>query len=270
MSQIDKMECITRFNATDEIATSTTLAHGEVVCFSTRSPSKLTPNEDALAVIPVNEDTTVLVVADGLGGMPRGEQASKTVIECLIESLDDKKISIREAILNGIDNANREIMFSKSGSGTTVSIAELTGNKLRTYHAGDSLILLTTSHGNIRHQSLSHSPIGYALVCGAINSETAMLHPERNLISNYVGCADMHINIGPIVELAPLDTLILSSDGLSDNLYENEICEYIRKGDMLDRVNEMVSQCRENMIEPLSDRRCHPDDLTLISFRQHN
>ncbi len=270
MSKTNIMDTITRFNATDEEAISSTLAHGEVACFSVRSPAKDTPNEDALAVISVDEDTTVLVVADGLGGMPAGEQASQTVVECLIESLQDKNISIREAILNGIDNANHEIMFGKTGSGTTVSIAELAGNKLRTYHAGDSLILLMTSHGNIKYQSLSHSPIGYAVICGAINAETAMLHPERNLISNYVGCADMHINVGPIVELAPLDTLVLSSDGLSDNLYENEICEFIRKGPMLEGVNEMITQCRQNMLQPLSDRRPHPDDLTLISFRQHH
>jgi len=270
MSKSNQIDIITRFNASDEEAISSTLTHGEVACFSVRSPAKDTPNEDALAVIPVNEDTTVLVVADGLGGMPAGEQASQTVIECLIESLQDKKISIREAILSGIDNANSEIMFSKTGAGTTVSIAELSGNKLRTYHAGDSLILLTTSHGNIKHQALSHSPVAYAVICGAINTETAMLHPERNLISNYVGCADMHINVGPVIELAPQDTLILSSDGLSDNLYEDEICEYIRKGPMLEGVNEMITQCRQNMLRPHSDRRPHPDDLTLISFRQNH
>jgi serine/threonine protein phosphatase PrpC len=270
MSTSTEKKIVTRFNATDEEAEAVALTNGEAVCFSTRSPNKDTANEDALGVIPVNDDTTVLVVADGMGGMPAGEQASQTVIECLIDSLKDTTVSVREAILNGIDNANQEIMDLKTGSGTTVSIAELSGNKLRTYHAGDSLILLTSSHGNIKHQSLSHSPIGYALVCGAINAENAMRHPERNLISNYVGCADMHINIGPVIELASQDTLILSSDALSDNLYEDEICEYIRKGPMLEGVGELIAACEKNMLEPLPDRRCHPDDLTLISFRQNN
>ncbi len=270
MNQSNDMKPLVRFDALDEEASSVMLTHGEVAYFSDRSPAKDSPNEDALGVIPVNEETTILVVADGLGGMPAGEQASQTVVECLIESLKNTDISIREAILNGIDDANQTILDLKTGSGTTVSIAELTGNKLRTYHAGDSLIILTTSHGNIKYQSLSHSPIGYALICGAINAENAMLHPERNLISNYVGCADMHINIGPIIELAPLDTLLLSSDGLSDNLYEDEICEYIRKGPMLEGINELIFNCQENMLEPLADRRCHPDDLTIISFRQNN
>jgi PPM family protein phosphatase len=270
MGNSKKMDIVTRFNATDEEAESISLIHGEAVCFSDRSPTKETPNEDALGIIPVDDETTVLVVADGMGGMPAGEQASQTVVECLIDSLSHIKSTIREAILDGIDDANQKILDLKTGSGTTVSIAELSGNTLRTYHAGDSLILLTTSHGNIKHQSISHSPIGYALICGAITTEGAMLHPERNLISNYVGCDDMHINIGPTVELASQDTLILSSDALSDNLYEDEICEYIRKGPMIDGINELIQQCKLNMLEPLVDRRCHPDDLTLISFRQNN
>ncbi len=265
----DTIKTITRFDATDSEPLAISINHGEIVCYSNRSPKKDTPNEDALGIIPVDEETTVLVVADGLGGMPAGEQASQIVVECLIASLKNTGVLVREAILNGIDEANKTILDMKTGAGTTVSIAELSGNKLRTYHAGDSLILLTTNHGNIKYQTLSHSPIGYAVICGALNQEQAMLHPERNLISNYVGCNDMHINIGPIIELAANDTVILSSDALSDNLYEEEICEFIRKGPLLEGVSELITQCNQNMKESLPDRRCHPDDFTLISFRQN-
>ncbi len=263
----DERKILTRFDAKDSEPLSVSINHGEVVCYSDRSPVKETPNEDALAVIPVGDKTTVLVVADGLGGMPAGEQASQIVVECLIDSLNDVVIQTREAILNGIDAANKQILDLKTGSGTTVSIAEINNTSLRTYHAGDSLILLTTNHGNVKYQTVSHSPIGYALVCGAIDKERAMRHPERNLISNYVGCNDMHINIGPFIELTSFDTLILTSDALSDNLYEDEICEIIRKGTLQEGVDKLIEECKHNMHEPLPDRLCHPDDLTLICFR---
>jgi len=265
----DKINIITRFNALDSEPLDASTSHGKIICYSNRSPKKDTANEDALAVIPVDDDSTILVVADGLGGMPAGEQASQIVVECLIASVSSTQSSLREAILNGIDEANKTILDMKTGAGSTVSVAELTGNKLRTYHAGDSLILLTTNHGNVKYQTLSHSPIGYAQMCGALDQEQAMRHPERNLISNYVGCNDMHINIGPIIELAADDTIILSSDALSDNLYEEEICDFIRKEPLLDGIKELIVQCNLNMEEPLSDRRCHPDDFTLISFRKN-
>jgi PPM family protein phosphatase len=260
-------EVITRFDARDEEANSASINHGEAIYFSDRSPTKDTPNEDALAIIPVDDETTVLVIADGLGGMTAGEQASKLVIESLINSLSDISICVREAILSGIDEANKQLLDLKIDSGTTVSIAEINGNKLRTYHAGDSLILLATGHGKAKYLALSHSPISYAVICGAIDAEKAMRHPERNLISNFVGSNDMHINIGPLIEISTFDTLILSSDAVSDNLYEDEICELIREDSLLEGINRLINNCKHNMHEPLPDRRCHPDDLTLISFR---
>ena len=261
------MEAITRFNALDKKAEAVELEHAEAVCFSTRSPTKMTPNEDSLAIIPVDEETTVLVVADGLGGMAAGEKASKLLVNCIIESLSNNVVSVRESILNGVDNANQQLVDSKQDSGTTVSIAEIKGNKLRTYHAGDSLILLSTGHAKPKYLAMSHSPISYAVACGAIDAEKAMCHPERNLISNYVGCLDMHINIGPLLELSKFDTLILSSDAVSDNLYDDEICDHISNESLLEGTEELIEQCKKNMKEPSPDRVCHPDDFTLITYR---
>lgn len=260
-------EIITRFDTRDKEAQSISTEHAEVIIFSARSPSKDTPNEDSLAIISVDNETTVLIVADGLGGMAAGEQASKLTIESVINCLENKNISIREAILNGIDEANKLLLRARKKSGTTISVAEIKGNTLRTYHAGDSLILLAANHGKVKYQALSHAPISYAVACGAIDLERAMLHPERNLISNFVGCNDMQISIGPATELSTLDTLILSSDAVSDNLYGDEIAELIRNESLLEGINQLINECQKNMHEPLPDRRCHPDDLTLIGFR---
>ncbi len=266
------LQHITVFDGRQDSAEQQSIDHGELVYFSTRSPTKETPNEDALGIVAVDNQTTVIIVADGMGGMPAGEQASRIIVKTLIAKLQDKQPQqlTRDAILNGIDTASAEIQALKTGAGSTVSVAEISGNHLRTYHAGDSLILLTSSHGNIKYLPMSHSPIGYALECGAIDQVPAMMHNERNLISNYVGSNDMFIHIGPIVELAPQDTVIIASDALSDNLYEQEISEFIRKGALLDSVNEMITACRKNMIETQPDRRCHPDDFTFVCFRQHS
>lgn len=261
------MDIITRFNATDEKAEVVELQNAEAVCFSTRSPAKMTPNEDSLAIVPVDKETTVLVVADGLGGMTAGEKASKLLINSIIESLERNSTSVREGILNGIDTANKELIETPQETGTTVSIAEIKGNTLRTYHAGDSLILLSAGHAKPKYLAMSHSPISYAVACGAINAEKAMCHPERNLISNYVGCLDMHINMGPLLELSRFDTLILSSDAVSDNLYDDEICEHISNSSLLEGTNQLIDECKKNMMEPSPDRVCHPDDFTLITYR---
>lgn len=263
---------ITRFDARDNEPQLVRLEHGEAACFSDISPIKQAANEDAAAIIPVDPDTTVLVVADGMGGMPAGEQASRIVVESLIHACQRKTAlqQTRDAVLNGIEAANQHILSLMPGSGSTVSVAEISGNRLRTCHAGDSLILLTGHDGSIRYLPMSHSPVGFALECGAIEQQTAMEHSERNLVSNYVGSHDMYIHIGPMIELAPRDTLIIASDGLSDNLYEQEISDLIHSGTMPDRLNEMIKSCRHNMLEIMPNRCCHPDDFSFTCFRQYS
>jgi PPM family protein phosphatase len=243
---------------------------GVVIAFSTRAINKETVNEDTLAIVPINNSTLVMAIADGLGGMPAGEQASKVVIQSLVKSLshiNQEDTSVREGILSGIEQANNEILKMKSGAATTLVIVEVSGTLLRTYHAGDSMIMLMGNKGKIKYSAIPHSPTGYALESGIINKSQAMLHEERHLISNYIGSPDMRLEIGPPIRLAPRDTLLLASDGLSDNLYDEEIVELCRKGNIFTCSRNLISECNKYMIQPVSDRVCHPDDMSFILFR---
>ena len=246
------------------------LTIGSVTFYSSPAPGKKTANEDALAIIPVNSDSVVLVVADGLGGLPAGEAASRIVINELVQSLKRASVNethIRGAILDGIELANKKILDMKSGSATTLAVAELQGRNVRTYHAGDSLIMLMGNRGSIKYSAIPHSPTGYALESGMIDESEAMQHEEKHLVSNCIGSSEMRVEIGPNIDLATRDTLILASDGLSDNLYDGEIVEAGRKGSLMNAANRLIKESRENMEHPKEDRMCHPDDLSFIIFR---
>jgi len=245
---------------------------GFAAAFTARAPGKKTANEDALAIIPVNQSSLVLVVTDGMGGFPAGEDASRTVIKRLIKSLmrvNKEDINVREAILDGIEQANNEIIDNKTGSGTTLVVAEIQENILRTYHAGDSMIMLMGNRGKIKYSAIAHSPTGYALEAGIINETEAMMHEQRHLISNYIGSTDMRLEIGPNIEMSPRDTLLLASDGLSDNLYDNEIVDICRKGPIQTASEKLETECARCMVQPVANRGYHPDDLTFIMFRSN-
>jgi serine/threonine protein phosphatase PrpC len=174
---------------------------------------------------------------------------------------------LREGILNGFELANRAVSALPGGAATTLAVAEIEGRQVRSYHVGDSMILVVGQRGKTKLQTVSHSPVGYAVEAGVLGQDEAMHHEERHLVSNMVGTAEMRIEIGPILELRPRDTLLLASDGLFDNLRMDEIVGLIRKGP-LDRVaRALIDQCRRRMLEPASGLPSKPDDLTFVAFR---
>lgn len=258
-------------------------AGGIAVVYSSRSPEKATANEDAAALIAIDERTGVLAVADGLGGQRGGELASRLSIERLIASLRESvqppsfgespdsahhSVAIRMAILNGIESTNQELLSNRIGSATTVAAVEIQGHTVRPYHVGDSAILVTGQRSKIKLQTVAHSPVGFAVEAGVLDSTDAMHHEDRHLISNCVGSPEMRIEIGSPLKLAPRDTLLLASDGLFDNLHLHEIVEEIRIGTLGASIDQLAAECRRRMTQPTGDHPSKPDDLTIIAFRR--
>jgi serine/threonine protein phosphatase PrpC len=245
-------------------------AGGQLSYFTQAAPDKTTGNEDALGLIPWGDDGGVLVVCDGLGGLPAGEQASILAIHCLAERIaatPPGNGGLREAILDGIESANRAVIDLGLGAATTLALIELQGRVIRPYHVGDSMILVTGQRGRIKLMTVSHSPIGYAVEAGFLDAEEAMHHEERHLISNMLGTPDMRIEIGTPLELAPRDTLLLASDGLFDNLHADEIVERMRRGPINTGANALRTDCRARMRQEAGDTPSKPDDLSFILYR---
>lgn len=246
---------------------------GTSVTYTHRSPDKESVNEDCAALIPYNKDTGVLIIADGLGGQPGGETASQTAVHCLqksIEAAASDNQPLREAILDGFENANKKILSQGTGAATTLAIVEIQGHLVRPYHVGDSMILMTGQRGRKKLQSVAHSPVGYAVESGMLDADDAIHHEERHFVSNVVGATDMRIEIGAAIKMARHDTLILASDGLFDNLYIDEIVETIRMGDIKQSAIELLELAKQRMNKAETELPCHPDDLTFILFRRNS
>jgi serine/threonine protein phosphatase PrpC len=251
-------------------------ADGTAVVFTNRSPQKETPNEDVAALWPASNGRGVLAVADGLGGHAGGERASRLAIDTIQKSLQDAVAAgdeqpapdqLRTAILNGIEAANQAVRELGTGAATTLALVEVNGRTIRPYHVGDSVILLTGQRGKLKMQTISHSPIGYAVESGLMEEEDAIHHEARHVISNVIGSEQMRIEIGPPIEMAARDTLLIASDGLLDNLLPTEIVEFVRSGPLDLAVGAMVTEARRRMANHEGDGPCKPDDLTVIAYR---
>ena len=60
---------------------------------------------------------------------------------------------------------------------------------------------------------------------------------------------------------------MISSDGLFDNLYVEEIVELARKGDVETAGRQLKELAQQRMQTPKTDLPSHPDDLSFILFR---
>ncbi len=249
-------------------------AAGQVGVYSARAPYKAhanAPNEDAAAIFCYPSGSGLLVVADGMGGLPQGSQASGLLIDAIRDALvqqgDHGEKGLREQLINAIDSANARI--NAIGAGTTVAAIEIGTDAIRTCHVGDSMILVTGNRGRIKLQTVSHSPVGYAVEAGVLDENEAMYHDERNLVSNYVGLPTMRIELGHTLRLAQYDTVLVASDGLFDNLYIEEIVGRIRSGSLEHAMQGLATACHKRMAHQTVGAPSKPDDLTFILYRRH-
>jgi serine/threonine protein phosphatase PrpC len=221
-------------------------------------------------VIWPSPDQMVLAVADGVGGLPEGSAASAMALEALRDALRSRLADgadLREAIMSGFDRANRQVLQRGNGAATTMAVVEVDRGRLRSYHVGDSGVLVFGGRGRVRMQTISHSPVGYAVEAGVLDEHEAMEHEDRHLVSNVVGDRGMHVGVSYALRLKPLDTVLLASDGLFDNAFTEEIVERLRKGSLHDEAGALVEQCERRMRRMVEGVPGKPDDLTLVAYR---
>ena len=262
----------TRFFFEEDMSAVETIpvAGGSVALISVRSPERDDANQDAAAIIPLDGRRGVLALADGAGGQASGADAARIALEAMDASVRGRspEEELRTAILNGFEMANEMVRAMGVGAGTTLAVVDVEETWVRTYHVGDSGIVVSGQRGRIRLRTVDHSPTGYAVEAGLMNDRQAIHHEERHLVSNLVGSTAMRIDVGPSLQLAQHDTVLMASDGLFDNLHFETIIERVRKGPLGDTVEGMVRLCRNRMANEANSQPSKPDDLTILAFRR--
>jgi len=247
------------------------LPGGAAVVYTNPCPDLDQPNEDGALVVLRDDGSCVLAVADGMGGAKAGATASRIVLDALAEAVqqfDPDELSLRGAILSAMEGANEAIRSIGVGAATTLVVAELRDNVLRPYHIGDSQLFVIGQRGKIKRRTVAHSPSSYAVEAGVIEPDEAIERADRHLVSNVVGSEDMRIEVGSPLRLSPRDTLVLATDGLCDNLREDEIVETVRKGKLVRAADRLREVGLRRMRAPEEGEPSKPDDMTLILYRR--
>ncbi len=197
----------------------------------------------------------IFVVCDGMGGQAAGEVASKMAVDILLdyfreaartgnyhqvgEPLQGVSPDAR-ALASAIHLANRTIyetgqqQTSKSGMGSTIVAALIRGNALSVGHVGDSRIYLIRQNA-IQQLTQDHSLVMEQVRRGYITREQAERSEMQNIILRALGSEE---SVEPDVEdlvVLPGDTLILSSDGLTRHVHDEEILKIISSSSSLEQ-----------------------------------
>lgn len=245
---------------------------GGLCCaFTFRSPLSEGPNQDGLLLQVTSPKEGVIAVADGVGGSKAGHEASRIALQAVSEEVSRAKsqeVSLRSCIVDGFERANREVMALGVGAATTLIVVELSEGSIRSYHAGDSFVLLVGQRGKQKYQTIDHTPVGYALEAGIVADEEAMTHSERHIVTNVIGFEDMRLDIGPRIQMQPRDTIVVGSDGVSDNLSLDEITDTIRVGRLEKCAQSLKERSQTVMNGEAVESYGKPDDLTFVLFRR--
>jgi len=246
------------------------LSVGEALIYSLRAPYKEgeTPNEDRVAVVQIDDSNYILAVADGVGGSPGGAVASAIVVDKIVEyfGANSDSSQVTATIVAALEEAHQEIRATGSGCASTVALAHIDAGSLRTAHVGDSVVMLCGQRGKVKLETIAHSPVGYALEAGVLSEDEAFSHEDRHVVSNIVGGQDMSMTLGATVPIALRDTLLLATDGVTDNLRKEEIIELIRKGRLVDCGEALAAAGRARMMNEGGEGK--PDDMTFVLFRR--
>jgi len=192
-------------------------------------------NEDSFTVIDCRQNGfMVFAVADGMGGMDFGDLASKTavdIVESTFGSCDKNPNTIkniRESLFSLFNRINIEIINqsnekeSIAGMGTTMSLCFIENEWVNIAHIGDSRIYLLRG-SEVIQLTKDHSYVENLVDTGRITREQARNHPDKNIITKALGI-DMEIQADFCREhLRKGDRLLLCSDGLTNELDDEEI-----------------------------------------------
>jgi protein phosphatase len=207
-------------------------------------------NQDAYFV-----DDALAVVADGMGGHAAGEVASAMTVESLYASYLAKPTI--DGMVEAIGTANDAVLADakanpdRFGMGTTVLAVGLvddpSGARVPVlFHVGDSRAYQLRD-GALRQLSSDHSVAEEWVRMGRLTPEEALTHPRRHQLTRAIG-VDQPLEIDvQTLDVQAGDRLLLCSDGLSNELSDDDIARLASSNEPLEViVQQLVEAAKFN------------------------
>jgi len=213
-------------------------------------------NEDAVFV-----GGRLLVVADGMGGLPAGELASDILVRALavVDEMPDTGEPLQDLIA-ALGTANERIEAAvadddaRDGMGTTVTALLMSGDRVAALNVGDSRCYLMRD-GELTQLTRDDTYVQALVDQGVLTPDDARRHPQRALVTQAVQGGAFR-PAGRMVPARVGDRFLLCSDGLSDYVEDPVIAETLRQ-------NADRKTCAAELVHRTLEAGA-PDNVTVI------
>ncbi len=189
-------------------------------------------NEDAYLDL---SERKLWVVADGMGGHAVGDVASRMIVDALNEVPTPKDL---EEYINEVSNCLQTVnqqLIDEAGHrhetviGSTVVTLLAHDNRYACIWAGDSRLYLSRG-GTLSQLSRDHSHVEQLIARGLINRSQAKNHPGSNAITRAIGATNKLQLDSKIEQARDGDIYLLCSDGLTNEVSDEEIATELARG----------------------------------------
>ena len=224
-------------------------------------------NQDAFRIEELDRHTILAVVCDGMGGAKSGNIASRLAIDVFVDEVKNsyKNSMTQEQIGQLLQNAVKLANFTVydqarqfedfAGMGTTLVAALLSGKIATVVNVGDSRCYHIT-RSDIRRVTVDHSVVQMMVDRGELTAEEARNYPGRNYITRAVGTEPTVESDLFAIRVERGDALLLSSDGLHNEVDDQEILFEVVHG-----VNN--DNCCQRLLD-IANMRGSPDNVTSV------
>jgi protein phosphatase len=178
----------------------------------------------------------IWAVADGMGGHDAGDFASRSVVDALSNLPDSKSLgSMVESVRAQLRIVNTHLAEEARRRqvqliGSTAVVLLAYDNHAVVVWAGDSRAY-RYRHAELEQLTQDHSQVQELVTQGRITPEQAVHYPGSNIITRAVGVADELRLDSEMFEVQEGDLFLLCSDGLYNEVSEEEIREALAVGD---------------------------------------
>ena len=240
------------------------LSDGSIDVFAISNKGRVLSYNDDRYLMRILEDGSTLVgIADGLGGEVSGDYAAEIITGRLAGMGAVKKGFETEQLTRFAKESDKAILeeskkyIELEAMGTTLLCAVIREDQAHWVHVGDSRLYLFRESRLLQiteDQTLAR----FLVKEEEIKPENVSTHYSRNVMDQYIGCGYCDPESGKL-RLKRGDLIVLTTDGLHKTIADEKMTEILRKDNSIEsRARSLLEAALENEGE---------DNITIVLAR---